>query len=150
VTQLSLEQLIFQYSTGDRIELKPDKTEEKETSYIPPPIYEDPRPDLAEDSHLWNELLRIAYEFHPQLPEKNAEFCGVLNGMRCGGTRIRAGKNGWVLRPDIDPTGRVAWSSQAEYDEMKQKYLARWLEWLKFALRRLNEKHPYNQLSSGT
>lgn|GEM_PF-3436479 len=147
---MSLEQLIFQYSTGEQLELKADKTEEKEQTYTPPPIYEDPRPDLAEDSHLWNELLRIAHTFHPLDAEKSAEFCAVLNGMRCGGTRIRAGKSGWVLRPDINPTGRVAWSSQAEYDEMKEKYLARWLDWLRIALKRLNEKHPFNHLSSGT
>jgi len=115
--------------------------------HTPPPHWQDPRPDLAEDHELWNELLKIAYHFHPMEPEKSAEFCAVLNGMRCGGTRIRPGKSGWVLRPDIDPTGRVAWNSQAEYDEMKEKYLARWMEWLRFALRRLNEKHPFRTQS---
>lgn len=152
---MSLEQLILQYSTGKNIESQEGKKKaetDKPTPqpFAPPPIYEDPRPDLAEDSHLWNELLRIAYQFHPMEPEKSAEFCGVLNGMRCGGTRIRPGKSGWVLRPDIDPTGRVAWSSQAEYDEMKEKYLARWMEWLRFALKKLGEKHPFSRPSSGT
>lgn len=146
-TRLSLEQLILQYSTGKNIESQEGKKKaetDKPTPqpFAPLPIYEDPRPDLAEDSHLWNELLCIAYAFHPLLPEKNAEFCGVLNGMRCGGTRLRQGKNGWVLRPDIDPTGRVAWVSQEEYEYFRDKYLKEWFTWLKYALKRLSENHP--------
>jgi len=148
---LSLEQLILQYAGGQSPESpNEERAAEPAPTFKPPPIYEDPRPDLAEDSHLWKELLRIAYVFHPLESEKSAEFCGVLNGMRCGGTRIRPGKSGWVLRPDIDPTGRKAWRSQADYDEMKEKYLTRWMEWLRFALRKLNEKYPYNQPFSAT
>lgn len=118
--------------------------------YQPPPIYEDPRPDLAEDSHLWNELLRIAYHYYEVWPERNEAFCSALNVMRGGGTRIRPGKNGWVLRPDFDETGRRAWQNQAEYDEMKEKYLRPWMECLRRALRELEKKYPSKPPSSGT
>ena len=54
------------------------------------------------------------------------ELVGILNGFRCGGTRIREGKKGYVLRPDIDPTGHVAWENVEEYERLKNKYLEPW------------------------
>mgnify|MGYP001175584185 CR=1 FL=1 len=102
-----------------------------------PPASRDPRPDLKEDSALWDALLRIA-------ETRNEQFAGVLNGFRCGGTRVRKGKSGWVLRPDIDPTGRAAWESQDEYDEFKERFLKPYIEngWLLWALRELAKKVP--------
>lgn len=127
--------------------LNPAQTSLPEVAFERLPVYEDPRPDLADDHYLWNQLLRIAYEFNREERAQSAEFCGVLNGMRCGGTRLRPGKNGWVLRPDIDESGVVAWQSQTEYDTYKERYLVRWLEWLRFALKKLNEKAPFNRRS---
>lgn len=101
------------------------------------PSWRDPRPDLKADSALWGALLRIA-------EGKSDAFCGVLNGFRCGGTRIKAGKSGWVLRPDIDSTGRHAWESQEEYDELKGKFLKPYIDngWLVEALKKLLDEFP--------
>jgi hypothetical protein len=100
------------------------------------PVFMDPRPDLTDDHHIWNVLLRNAYESHPEDSKKSEEFCGVLNGLRCGGTRLRFGKNGWELKPDIDVSGKVAWSNHADYNEMKEQYLVPWSDWV---IRALNE-----------
>jgi hypothetical protein len=102
-----------------------------------PPASHDPRPDLMEDSSLWDALLRIA-------ETRSEKFAGTLHGFRCGGTRIKRGKLGWVLRPDVDPTGRTAWESQAEYDEFKERFLKPYIEngWLLWALRELTKMMP--------
>lgn len=102
------------------------------------PSWLDPRPDLKADSQLWHELFTLAEQ---QYGEKLLQ---VLNGFRCGGTRIKPGKTTWVLRPDIDSTGRRAWESQEEYDEMKRKYLQRWIDngVLVYLLQELTKKYP--------
>lgn len=71
---------------------------------------QDPRPDLKEDSRLWHKLLKLAYE-------KNKNLAGVLHGFRCMGTRIKKVGDDWVLRPQIDLTGNLAWSSEDDYRE---------------------------------
>lgn len=85
-----------------------------------PPYTVDPRADLAEDSATWTKLLQLAMNKHGE------ELAGILHGFRCGGTRLKRGRNGYVLRPDVDPTGTVAWPSVEEYEEMRDKYLAPW------------------------
>lgn len=50
----------------------------------------DPRPDLREDSGLWEAVLTAADD--PMLR-------GLLHGLRCGGCRLRQRSNG-SLRPD--------------------------------------------------
>jgi len=72
---------------------------------------EDPRPDLEEDSALWERLLRMAY------PVDGSSVRGLfwnLHGCRCGGARLvsRDGK----LR--IDPG---EWAD--EYPGIRQRYL---------------------------
>jgi hypothetical protein len=84
--------------------------------YTPPPITVDPRPDLADDSELWTRLLELA-------EAEDRMFAGTLHGFRCMGTRIKRGQKGYILRPDIDPTGDTAWTSQNEYAEMKEEWL---------------------------
>lgn len=76
----------------------------------------DPRPDLKEDHLLWNRLLRQAKQI-------NEELGMILHGLRCGGTRIRKVKGWYVLRPDVDPAGKVAWEKQEDYEELRDKYL---------------------------
>ena len=50
-------------------------------------------------------------------------LAGTLHGFRCAGTRIRQGQKGYVLRPDVDPTGNLAWGSQTAYEEDREKWL---------------------------
>lgn len=95
--------------------LRPDEYE-----YHRSPYTDDPRPDLQEDHQLWIRLLELAMKRYGE------ELAGILNGFRCGGTRLKQGKKGYILRPDVDPTGKVAWESTDEYERMKSKYLEPW------------------------
>lgn len=88
----------------------------------------DPRPDLEEDSALWKALLNLAQGENPML-------AGVLHGFRCQGTRIRQGRSGYVLRPDIDPV--FAWPSQKEYEKERDRWLKPHAEEIANLLRRL-------------
>ena len=45
----------------------------------------DPRPDLAEDHHLWTRLLGAAYHYDGEAP---AGLFGALHGLRCHGCRL--------------------------------------------------------------
>src|SRR5690606_27223311 len=92
------------------------------TTHRRPPYTVDPRPDLAEDSATWTKLLQMAADRHGD------DLAGILHGFRCGGTRLKRGRNSYVLRPDVDPTGTVAWTSVEEYEEMRDKYLTPWRE----------------------
>ena len=94
----------------------------KQAEHKRPSYTVDPRPDLNDDSAIWTELLKLAMSRHGE------ELAGILHGFRCGGTRIKRGRNGYVLRPDVDPTGTVAWPSVEEYEAMRDKYLAPWRE----------------------
>lgn len=111
---------------------------------------QDPRPDLTEDAHLWADLLQLADEKDKAAGRIYGEvdtICGTLNGFRCGGTRLRAGKSIWVLKPDI---GRDAWESQAEYDDFKARYLQPWgSEVVGELLRELTKRHPLPAKEAG-
>lgn len=91
----------------------------------------DPRPDLAADSRLWTRFLELA-------TEKDRHLAGTLHGFRCQGTRLRRGKNGYVLRPEVGPQ---AWSSRQEYERERDRWLKPYLpeikELLKSLLKRL-------------
>jgi len=87
---------------------------------------------LNDDSAIWTELLKLAMNKHGE------ELAGILHGFRCGGTRLKRGRNGYVLRPDVDPTGAVAWPSMEEYEAMRDKYLAPWREEVTTLLKELN------------
>lgn len=77
--------------------------------------YEDPRPDMPEDSFLWLQMFVDADRISP-------EFYQHLLYMRSAGTRIVTGKSGgFVIRPEIG--GKGTWLNEAQYKE----YAARWL-----------------------
>lgn len=108
--------------------------------YEPPFIEIDPRPDLIDDSQKWTILLKMALEL-------DGDLCGALNGIRCGGTRIRPGRTGsgdirWILRPDIDPSGRRAWETQTDYEEARDKYLKPHFEEVTGLLQKLADMFP--------
>ena len=74
----------------------------------------DPRPDLPEDSELWARLLKLA-------ARENSDLVAILHAFRCLGTRIRQGRSGYVLRPDVAPIW--AWPSREEYEEERDRWL---------------------------
>ena len=88
----------------------------------------DPRPDLAEDSALWVRFLELAEKQDPML-------AGTLHGFRCLGTRLRQGRSGYVLRPEIDPIR--GWLSQAEYEKERDKWLMPHISTIKDLLKQL-------------
>lgn len=48
----------------------------------------DPRPDLKDDSDLWQEVLVEARRVDPD-PDGPDSLCGLLHGLRCGGSRLQ-------------------------------------------------------------
>lgn len=78
--------------------------------------YEDPRPDLEEDSNLWCQAFAAADNYGEQLKKS-------LWDMRKGGTRIIRGKKSFILRPEIDPQGVRGWPDQATYEKWRDRLL---------------------------
>jgi hypothetical protein len=78
----------------------------------------DPRPDLTDDHHLWNDFSYLA-------AQRDEMLAGVLHGFRCMGTRLRKNSDGkFVLRPDIDSDGNRTWESHDAYNAAKERWLA--------------------------
>ncbi len=73
-------------------------------------LLEDPRPDLREDSHLWQGVLKKA---------KNIDnfMHGSLHGFRCAGCRLKL--EGDTLR--LYPSDH--WKNKEEYNQDKVEYL---------------------------
>lgn len=99
-----------------------------------------PRPDIKWDSSKWATLLRLA-------SERDEGLYGALNGIRTGGTTLKVGrtpdgKKKWVLKPIIDPTGNVAWSSLNEYEEARKNYLLPHMDDVIVLLKELEERWP--------
>lgn len=78
--------------------------------------YQDPRPDLEEDSNLWLQMFIDADKVSKQLVKN-------LWDMRVWGTRIVKGKGGYILRPEIDPDGVKAWPDKQTYEKWRDKLL---------------------------
>jgi hypothetical protein len=99
-------------------------------------VYEDPRPDMPEDSFLWLQLFVMASEIRPEL-------CQNLIYMRSPGSRIVKNKySGYVIRPAIDGKGSHGWLSEAQYKEYAEKWLGLHREELKELLARLENLFP--------
>ena len=78
-------------------------------------VMTDPRDDLKYDSEEWTRLLALA-----NIPNK--ELAGILHGFRCCGLRLHKGREGWALRPDMDPVSS-AWATKAQYEKDRDKWL---------------------------
>ena len=61
----------------------------------------DPRPDLADDSRLWDAVLISARKHDPD-PEGKRSLFGLLHGLRCCGARLKWTTKG-TLRLDYEP-----------------------------------------------
>ena len=86
----------------------------------------DPRPDLPEDSFIWEQLMNLA--------ASDQQIGQLLFALRCHGMRLVRGNTSWVLRPEIRPD---CFESLADYEELKAKWLiphgqqvTRWLKML--------------------
>ena len=68
----------------------------------------DPRPDLAQDTALWEQVLEAAFQLDGDDP---AGLFGTLHGLRCCGARlVRPGRGGWKIQPGADYLGgQEAW-----------------------------------------
>ena len=82
--------------------------------YHPPPLWQDPRPDL-EGSGDWERLLRLAYEMFGE------DVAGVLNGVRSGGAVLVQGKRGIRIEPVID--AERGWWPPELYAEVRERYM---------------------------
>jgi len=72
----------------------------------------DPRPDLPEDSFMWEQLMNLA--------SSDQQIGQLLFALRCHGMRLVRGNTSWVMRPEIRPD---CFTSQEEYEELKTKWL---------------------------
>jgi hypothetical protein len=101
-------------------------------------VYSDPRPDLAEDSELWLWLLVEADTISGKLFE-------VLHGFRCGGARIRQGKTGYIIRPELDQTGKTSiWKTQRDYEKERDRWLRPFIKEISVLLKNLR---PWSEAS---
>lgn len=135
---------IFETNSNRENVQQPDK---RQISLSDKPVNEklvtDPRPDLSDDHHLWNDLLYIA-------AQKNEMLAGVLHGFRCMGTRIRKNRDGkFVLRADIDSDGNRAWESQGQYDEARDYWLKGYRNEVVELLGQLSELADDEKLAAG-
>ena len=74
----------------------------------------DPRPDLKEDSHLWEIVLDIA--------ERNyTEAYRILHGFRCGGARLKQGAH--TIKMEARIGSDHLWQSKKEYMADRKRWL---------------------------
>jgi hypothetical protein len=81
----------------------------------PVSILEDPRPDLAGDSWLWEELFRLCLEGGPEAAVEK-ELYGSLHGLRCCGARLYLAEDS---RLKLGPGTELA---AAQFGELEQYY----------------------------
>lgn len=83
------------------------------SDFVPAPLTEDPRPDLAVDSALWTALLEMAYAADGENPDG---YFGALYGIRCCGAQL-----------DVLPTGnwrlRRGEITENEWIDIRQRWL---------------------------
>jgi hypothetical protein len=79
-------------------------------------MFDDPRPELEQDSNLWELFISVSYLMDEQLAY-------ILHGFRCAGARLLKSNSGYIMRPEFNKDS--LWDNQAEYDNDKKQYLIR-------------------------
>ena len=98
---------------------------------------EDPRPDLTEDSHLWELVLQAALR-HP-LPR--GELYWPLEGMRRCGARLRIGNKGTFKFEPPPPGSETPEYTEKEFKEHCDTYLKPHLSHLRIVLNDAMERY---------
>jgi hypothetical protein len=80
----------------------------------------DPRPEIVQDTNLWNKLFRLIDNMNDR--DKAMKLSARLWTVRSAGTLLRPSTDGLKFVPLLDDRG--AWEDQAFFDEIKKKYLA--------------------------
>lgn len=80
--------------------------------------HKDPRPDLTADSEAWVDMMVQAEKYSHQLVSNLIE-------MRKWGTRIRHGKSGYIMVPEM---GGKNWPSMEAYQEYRDRLLGPYRE----------------------
>lgn len=91
------------------------------------PLLTDPRPDLREDSKLWEQLLALAVEMDGALAE-------ALFAIRWGGSRLVQINGQYAIRPQIGPG---CWLRKEDYEDVRDIWLTPHKEQVAELLRRL-------------
>lgn len=95
-------------------------------------LFDDPRPDLEQDTNLWIKLLRGA----AYLEDREIAFrlSKRLWTMRCIGTQLKPTREGMKFIPIIEPEG--LWPSQEWFDEFKLRDLKPYKNEIQFLIDR--------------
>lgn len=96
------------------------------------PLCTDPRPDLHEDSELWEQLLALAVE-------KDEELAEALFAIRWGGSRLVMINGQYAIRPQIGPG---CWLKKEDYEDVRDIWLTPKKEQVAELLRRLKAASP--------
>ena len=101
-------------NSKNKLERKDDESFDDYITRIRSEYQYDPRPDLKEDSQLWEKILKIA----EGIDEKAYH---ILHGFRCGGAKLEI-KNGKInMKPRIGKNH--LWQSQMEYNKDRKEWL---------------------------
>ncbi len=91
------------------------------------PLLNDPRPDLREDSRLWEQLLALTVEMDEPLGE-------ALFAMRWAGSRLVTVNGHYAIRPQVGPG---CWLKKEDYEDVRDIWLAPHKDQVAELLRRL-------------
>ena len=82
----------------------------------------DPRPDIKEDSWLWNNVLKTAEKI-------DGDIYGILHGFRCAGCMLKLKNNHITLKPNIGQ--KKHWKTDKEWKRDREEWLIPKIESIK-------------------
>lgn len=99
-------------------------------------LFHDPRPEIIQDTNLWNRLLRL----NPKHPDTKVayELQTLLWTLRSSGTMLKFDGTGLKFVPIIGEGNY--WESEAEFEDMKRRYLGPYAKEIAGLLRRVMQR----------
>jgi hypothetical protein len=93
--------------------------------------YNDPRPEIKQDSWAWNRILKLVVEL------ENKQVASAIQKdlwtIRSVGTMLKPVKDGGLKFVPIFGEGG-GWESEAEFEDMKRRYLGPYAKEISFLL----------------